>query len=181
MPLTCPNPETITPLIGSGNYVFSLQKFPELTFFVQEAEIPSISLGVSIVASSVYDIPLPGETMEYADFSCTFIVDEKLSNYKAIHDWIVGLGFPENHQMYRDLLANSKNAVSLSELAKGFTDASLTILDNANRPVMQVQFADCFPIQLSGLQFSSSQSDASPVTCTATFTYSNYKLITATN
>ena len=178
MPLTCPNPQTISPLIGSGNYVFSLQKFPEMTFFVQEAEIPGISLGVAIISGSVHDITVPGETMQYSDLSCTFIVDEKLNNYRAIHGWIVGLGFPENHEMYRSLMANSKNSLGLSELAKGFTDGSLTILDNANKPVIQVQFSDCFPTQLSGLQFSSGQSDASPITCTVTFSYSNYKIIT---
>ena len=61
--LTCPSPVNITPLIGSGNYVFGLVKFPEITFFVQEVELPDISLGVSVQYSSVHDVPIPGDTM----------------------------------------------------------------------------------------------------------------------
>ncbi len=174
--LTCPSPTTITPLYGSGNYSFSLVKFPEITFFVQDVELPSISLGVVTQNSSVHEIPIPGETMTYGELTCTFQVDSKMENYLAIHNWIVGLGYPSGHKLYKDLMANAKNATSLSELAKGYTDGVLTILDNSNTPIIQAQFVDCFPVNLSGMQFTTTNPDSAPVTAQVTFEYTYYKL-----
>ena len=176
--LTCPSPQTVTPLIGSGNYIFNLVKFPEITFFVQEAELPEISLGTIIQTSSVHDIPIPGESMEYGNLTCTFQVDSKMENYLAIHNWIVGLGYPTGHKLYKDLMANAKNAGSMSELAKGYTDGALTILDNAYKPIIQARFVDCFPTNLSGIQFRSNESDSSPLTSQVTFAYTYYTLST---
>lgn len=176
--LSCPSPANLNPLMGSGNYQFSLVKFPEISFMLQSAEIPSMSLGVSILSSSVHDYPVPGESLSYADFTCSFIVDEKLSNYMAIYEWIVGLGYPENHQMYRDLLANSKNQASLSELAKSATDGVLTILGNNNLPVAQAHFRDAFPTQLGAIEFRSTNSDSEPIIANVTFAYSYYTMST---
>lgn len=175
--LTCPTPTVITPLIGSGNYLFSLTKFPELTFFVQEVELPDISLGVSVQSSSVHDIPIPGDTMDYADLTCTFQVDSAMNNYLAINRWMMGLGYPERHQLYKDLMNDAKNANSYTEIAKGYTEGVLSILDNAQRPIVQAVFVDCFPTRLSGLQFSSTNTDAAPITAQVTFTYTYYKLL----
>jgi hypothetical protein len=178
--LTCPSPQTVTPLLGSGNYIFSLVKFPEITFFVQEVELPSITLGTIVQSSSVHDIPIPGETMEYADLTCTFQVDSKMENYLAIHNWIVGLGYPSNHQLYKNLMNNSKNSTSLSELSKGYTDGTLTIMDNSYTPIIQARFVDCFPTALSGIQFNSTNSDSAPLTSQVTFAYTYYELVTNT-
>jgi hypothetical protein len=176
--LTCPSPANITPLIGSGNYVFSLAKFPEITFFVQEVELPEISLGVAVQYSSVHDVPIPGDTMEYGDLNCTFQIDSKMENYLALHRWMIGLGYPEKHDLYKELMNDPKNANSYLEISKGYTEGALTILDNAMKPIAQVTFVDCFPIRLSGIQFNSTNPDASPVTAQATFTYTYYKIAT---
>ena len=177
--LTCPSPAIITPLIGSGNYVFGLSKFPEITFFVQEVELPEISLGTAVQYSSVHDVPIPGDTMEYGDLNCTFQVDAEMKNYLALHKWIIGLGYPEKHELYKELMADPKNANSYTELSKGYTEGFLTIMDNAHRPIVQVTFVDCFPTRLSGIQFSSTNSDAAPITAQVTFTYSYYKITTS--
>ena len=176
--LTCPSPQTVTPLLGTGNYVFSLVKFPEITFFVQDVQLPDISLGTVVQRSTVHDIPIPGETMEYGELTCTFQVDSKMENYLALHNWIVGLGYPSNHQLYKNLMANAKNSNSLTELSKGYTDGTLSILDNAYKPIIQARFVDCFPVRLSGIDFNSTNSDSLPLTSQVTFEYTYYELTT---
>jgi hypothetical protein len=143
---------------------------------LQSVELPSIQLGTAMMATSVHDVPLPGENLTFSDLTFSFIVNEDMSNYLAIHEWMMGLGYPESHQMYKDLLLNSKNAASLSEIAKGFTDGVLTILGNYNKPIMQVVFVDAFPISISGMNFSSNNSDSEPIIATATFAYAHYTL-----
>lgn len=174
--LTCPSPLEIKPLIGSGNYTFSTVKFPDITFMVKEVELPSIELGEAIMPTAVNDIPVPGDTLKFAPLTCTFVVDEKMTNYLVLNDWMVAMGFPEDHDMYRDLIQRSSNSITNTELSKGYTDAVLTILGNNNMPLIQAFFADCFPISLSGLRFSSGMTDASPMTADVTFVYSYYSM-----
>jgi hypothetical protein len=173
--LTCPSPSNINPLNPNG-FLFSVSKLPELTFFVQDVELPSLSIGTVIQSSSVQDIKIPGETADFGSLSVEFLVDEQFANYKAIYSWMVGLTYPETHDMYKAFLASAKNANSYSELAKGYSDASLTILDSSNNPVQRITFIDAFPTSLSTLPFTSQSSDVQFLRATATFDYTYYTL-----
>jgi hypothetical protein len=174
--LSVPTPTNVNPLFGSGNFSFNLVKFPEIAFMLQSVELPSIQLGTALMSTLVHDIPFPSETLTFSDLTVSFIVNEDMSNYMAIHEWMMGLGYPESHEMYKELLRNSKNAVSLSELSKGFTDGVLTILGNYNKPIMQAVFVDAFPISIGGMNFNSNNSDSEPIIATATFAYAHYTL-----
>lgn len=180
MNLTCPSPGEIKPLLGTGNFTVSVVRFPEITFFVQDVELPSIALGVAEQRTSVNDVPIPGETLTYSPLVCTFQVDERMNNYFAVHAWMSAMGFPASHKMYSDFLAQTGSVLTMDELSKGYSDATLTVLGNNNRPLMQARFVDCFPINLSGIRFSSTNSEAAPVTAEVTFVYSHYLLSTAT-
>jgi hypothetical protein len=168
--------EQFNPLYGSGNYSFGLTKFPEISFMLQSVNLPGIELGVIQQTSSVHDVPVPGETMTYDDLSVSFIVDENLVNYLAIQSWIVGMGYPENHEQYRAALRNSKNSGNLSELSKGFTDAVLTIMGNNQLPIVRASFRDCFPSRLSGIDFNAANTDSDVIIAQVTFSYSYYSI-----
>jgi len=173
--LTCPSPSNINPLNPNG-FLFSISKLPELTFFVQDVELPSLSIGTVLQSSSVQDIKIPGETAEFGSLSVSFLVDEQFANYKAIYAWMVGLTYPENHDMYKAFLSSDKNANGYSELTKGYSDASLTILNSSNNPVQRITFVDTFPTSLSTLPFTSQSNDVQFLRATATFDYTYYTL-----
>jgi hypothetical protein len=97
-----------------------------------------------------------------------------LSNYKAIYNWVVALGFPENHQQYLNLI-NSAELASLSELAKNYSDATLGILDSSNNPIQSIIFYDLFPISIDSLMFQSTNQDVQYLIGNATFRYAYYK------
>ncbi len=173
--LTCPYPGNINPLLLS-QYQFSIAKLPSLTYFVQETEIPEMSLGSSLQASSVHDIKLPGDTLEFADITVQFIIDEELNNWNAIFFWMQALGFPESNQQFTNFINAQVNSNTYSVLSKMVSDGTLTILDNTNNPKQIFTFVDMFPISLSGLRFSSQTTDKDPAIGTATFAYSYYKI-----
>ena len=81
---------------------FKMNKIPKVEFFVQTANIPGINLGTATVPSPLYDYPVPGDKIQYQTLDLSFLVDENLNNYKELHDWISGLGFPSNHQQFAD-------------------------------------------------------------------------------
>ena len=82
-------------------FQFSLSKVPKTTFFSNSARIPDLSLGTAIQPVYLKDIDVPGDKLSYGDFNLRFLVDENLTNYMAIHNWLTGLGYPESTSQFK--------------------------------------------------------------------------------
>lgn len=171
--LTAPVPSNISTLNPNG-FLFSIQKYPELTYFIQEVSLPNISLGQALQATSVHDIKVPGDTMEFADLSLNFLVDEKMENYVAIYNWMVGLGTPTSHALYTAYLNNIKNENSYTDVSKTVSDCILTVLSSDNQPIKKFTFVDAFPTDLSTITFQSTNTDVNYVVATLNMAYSYY-------
>ena len=165
--------------IGNRNFLspvgfkFTLSKEPKVAFFCNSAGIPQITLGTEIQATYLKDIDVPGDKITYNDFSLKFLVDEDMSNYMAIHNWITGLGFPETTQQYGNLITNEDG---LQDPKKAFSDGSLYILDSNYNTNSVVKFKDLFPISLSSLDFDSTKTDIQYFTAEVTFKYTIYNI-----
>lgn len=171
--LTCPLPENINPLSPNG-YMFTLQRLPELSYFCQEVSLPAITLPEATQLNPFSKIPLSGDQIEFDTLRIQFLIDDKMKNYRAIHDWIVGLGFPENNSQYTQTIEVS-NMPGLSEVAKSTSDATLIILGNNNMPIQAIQFADCVPESLESITFVSNNQDVQYLIGSASFRYTYYK------
>ena len=168
--------------IGNRNFLspvgfkFSLAKEPKVAFFCNAAKIPEIALGTALQPTYLKDIDVPGDKLSYGDFRLTFLVDENLTNYMAIHNWLLGLGFPDSTKQFDDL---TKNVDGIDDLQKQFSDGSLHILNSNYRDVAIVKFRDLFPINLSSLEFESSETDIKYFTAEVTFKYTIYDMLAA--
>ena len=96
----------------------------------------------------------------------TFKVDEDLSNYREIHDWLRSLGFPESFAEYKALAANAEYTGTGIK-----SDISLIVLNALKRPNFEITFRDAFPVFLSEVMFDTTLADVQYVTATATFKY----------
>jgi len=173
--LTCPLPENINPLSPNG-YMFTLQRLPELTYFCQEVSLPAITLPEATQLNPFSKIPLSGDQIDFDTLRVQFLVDEKMSNYRSIHDWIVGLGFPENNSQYSQEIEGA-TILGSSEVARSSSDATLVILGNNNKPIQVIQFSDCVPESLESITFTSTNQDVQYLIGSASFRYSYYKFI----
>ena len=172
---------------------FKMNKIPKVEFFVQTANIPGISLGTATVPTPLYDYPVPGDTINYSTLDISFLVDENLNNYKELHDWISGLGFPKNHQQFADLQATSadrfpgstaSSAATGSKqtpapLAEGgtYSDATLTVLSSKNIAKTEIRFSNVYPISLGSLSYDIKASDVDYLQVQASFNYLNYDIV----
>ena len=52
----------------------------------------------------------------------SFMVDENLENYREIHGWLVGLGFPTKHSEYSNLVSSGTDRFPISTVSSGATD-----------------------------------------------------------
>tara|TARA_X000000368_G_scaffold416949_1_gene412042 strand:- start:1140 stop:1694 length:555 start_codon:yes stop_codon:yes gene_type:complete len=155
-------------------FKFTIAKTPKVEFFCNSARIPEISLGSAVQPSYLKNIDVPGDKLEYGDFSLRFLVDENLENYMAIHNWLTGLGFPESTQQFKNLTTNQDNR---RESDEQFSDASLHILNSNYRDVAIVKFDGLFPQSLTSLEFEATDTDINYFTADVSFKYTYYEIV----
>jgi hypothetical protein len=173
--ITCPIPSNINPLSPNG-FLFTIQKLPELNFFAQSVNLPGITLGSPEYGNPFQVQPIPGESLTYDQLTVQFLIDETMTNYQAIYNWIVALGFPNDYEQYTTFVSEDNRGIT-SELATNYSDATLQILSGNNQVVKTVQFVDLFPIALDSLQFAGTNTDVQYLIGNATFRYGYYKFL----
>ena len=141
-----PKPRPGTPIenrnfLSPVGFKFGLQRSPGVAYFCNEANIPDMTLGEAIQPTYLRDIPTPGDKIQFGDLSLRFLVDEDLTNYMEIQNWIRGLGFPESLSEFSDL---EKEAVMPSNFGNAekniYSDGTLQILSSNLIPKFQVKF-----------------------------------------
>ena len=88
------SPITNRNFLSPVGFKFALKRSPAVAFFCNEANIPSMDLGVAEQPTYLKNIPTPGDKIQFGDLNLRFLVDEDLKNYMEIQNWIRGLGFP---------------------------------------------------------------------------------------
>ena len=171
-------PLTNRNFLSPVGFKFSLKRAPAVAFFCNQANIPSMDLGIAEQPSYLRNIPVPGDKIEFGDLTLRFLVDEDLVNYMEIQNWIRGIGFPENLTQIYEFQKNDKEKSPYAETGELnlYSDGTLTILDSMNRPKFKVKFNDMFPYRLSTLEFDATQTDIEYFTALVSFKYSIYNI-----
>lgn len=162
------NQNMLSPL----GFRFQLSRTPKTNYFIQQASIPSLSLGEFDLDDPFVKLPIPGTKLRYDTLTLEFIVDEDLENYLEIHDWLKGLGFPDNYNQYSALQNSSDNS---SKAAGVYSDGTLIILTSNHNANYRVKFNEMFPIMLSDLTFNSTLTDVDYLKASVTFRYRTYE------
>lgn len=169
-----------------SQFRFSLLKVPNVEYFVTDVNLPGVSFsGDATISTRFTSVHFMGDSMEFEDLEVTFLVNEALENYREIHDWMIGIGFPKDNQQYIDAIGSEQNMnpiASKVDNAKAtgkpsvlMSDATLTILTNKNNPNLRVNFKNCFPTSLSGLSYTTQGTDTEQLTASVTFKYDIYE------
>ena len=177
---------------AATQFKFNIIKLPKVEFFCTSVNIPGITLGSTTQETSLRDIPIPGDTLSYSPLNVDFLVDENLENYREIHGWLTGLGFPKSHAQFETFInagsdrfptsnatANSREAGKVDDVGfdvgAQYSDATLSILSSKNNPILEVRFRDLYPTSLSGLSYDQQAGDTSYLTGTVAFSYLIYE------
>jgi hypothetical protein len=160
-------------------FTFAVQMLPSVSFFCQSASIPTMALGSAILPTPLVDIPTPGDKLTFGELTIKFQIQENFANYMELFSWMVTLGFPQDNaqfatkNIYARSRGDSRPAVRKSDI-EDYSDATLTVYTADNNPVAEFRFADCFPIRLEGLDFSSTNESGEYMIGTATFVYRQF-------
>ena len=165
--------------------------FPTTEWFVTRCNIPGVSMGQGVQATSLIDMPIIGDKLTYDDFYCTFIIDEQLKNYTEMHDWLINMGAPSSHQQFNaqtrpDQFKRPQQTIkdihqegwgTASDTDRDlYSNLDLFILSSKNNPVVKITMYESFPTSLTNIEYSQAETDTSYAECTATFAYSYFTI-----
>lgn len=170
----CPVPNTMNYATANG-FMLSITKLPNIEFFCTEANIPGITLPAIDTNFPLSMVPVPGDIMTFDPLTIQFLIVEDFSNYEAIFNWMIGLGFPESNDQYRNFI-QSQDTNLYGELAKGYSDGFIQPLNGQNNSTRTFRFVDMFPTRLESLQLSSILTDVVYLAGVATFEYNYFKI-----
>ena len=171
---------------------FKITKLPKVEFFIQSANLPSVTLDEVQQPTRLKAIAMPGSTLTFGNLELSFLVDENLDNYKELHDWIIGLGTPESDEQFAGLLATGSDRFpgstassaptgsnTASPLNEGaiYSDATLTVLNSKNIPKTEIRFRNVYPVSLSGLSYDIKASDVDYIQASTSFSYMGYEIV----
>ena len=178
-----PRPGTVIEnrnFLSPVGFKFGLQRAPGVAFFCNEANIPNITLGEAVQPTYLKDIPVPGDKIQFGDLSLRFLVDEDLTNFMEIQNWIRGLGFPESLAEFEELEEKGTLADALGQFKKSgddiYSDGTLQILSSNLVRKFHVKFSDLWPYSLTTMTFDATDTDIQYFTADVSFKYTIYTL-----
>jgi|TARA_R100000005_G_C4927731_1_gene158103 hypothetical protein len=157
--------------LAPTGFKFTLARTPKVDFLAQSANIPEITMGFAVQSTYLKDLPIPGDKLNYGDFTLRFIVDEDLVNYRTIQDWLRGLAYPETIEEYSEWIEGD-------QLKKdpNTSDGTLLIYNSSFRVCTKVKFRGLFPTSLTTVAFDAAATDVEYVTADVTFKYDIYDI-----
>jgi len=153
------------------NFQFQIQKAPNINFFIQKANVPSLQLQDSTTPNPFVRNPSPGDHINFGNLDITFKVDEDLQNYLEVYNWIKALGFNHDFGQY----ANIAN----QPVASGngiYSDISLTILSSSKQPNYTITYIDAFPVTIGGFTMNTVDPNVNYIECSASFKYTYFNV-----
>ena len=141
-------------------------RLPNVNFFCQRINIPSIGLGLASQATPFSDIPVLGDKLIFEQLTLNFIVSEDLSNYLEIYNWLISIGFPENDTQFN---LNNSNVEPTENLR---SDMNIIINTNKSNPNYSITFRDAFPVSLGSIELDVATASLEPIILDVSFAYS---------
>lgn len=148
-------------------FAFKINRLPNVEFFVQGASIPSVSMNETVSTTPFKSIHLAGDRLTTDPFTVTIRVDENMSAYEEILNWMVGLTKPNSFDEYK-ALQNSDDGL--------YSDASLIILNSSQNPNVEFSFKKIFPTSMSSINMDVTAQGITYVTCEVTFQHNGFEI-----
>lgn len=134
-------------ILSPNKFRVLIQALPDTEVLAQTIALPDISGNIVPQYTNQWlDAHKPGDKISYSDLQISFIIDEDLTNYKAIKDWI------------------EKSVRGIEGYQ--FTDITVYALTNNSTPNVKMIFKNCTPYNLPGFNFDVATDEGTPVVVT---------------
>lgn len=152
---------------------FVIKRMPAVNFFVQTVTIPSVTMGETPLNTPFTLLNFPGSVLTFSELQIGFRLDEDMNNYLEVYNWLRSMtrvsGFEESTAWTNNTLPMNETGVT--------SDATLTLLNSAMNPNIEITFTDLFPSSLGEINFATTDQDLNYMECFATFKYTKFEVV----
>jgi len=146
------------------------ENYPNLEYFAQSVTHPGMIMNpVEVPYKQLSGIPLTGAKLTYNELSANLILDENLSSYDEMYNWMRRLLTQE------EIPAIKRNFKT--KVVPTYSDIVVSILSSHNNKTKQIKYIDCIPIALGDITFESTATGTEFVTFAISFRFSYFDLI----
>jgi len=147
-----------TNLLQPTKYTVSFPEISDTVYFCQKVNLPGLNLQELTQVTPNLDLYVPGTKLTYGNFEMEFLVNEDLSSWLFVHNWMRGI------------------TTDMGYRTKPKAEAILTIYSNQNNPKFRIKYRDIFPLSLSDIEFDTTKSAEEHIYATATFKYNYFDI-----
>ena len=146
------------------------ENYPNLEYFAQSVTHPGMIMNpVEMPYKQLSGIPFTGAKLTYNELSANLILDENLSSYDEMYNWMRRLLTQE------EIPAIKRNFKT--KVVPTYSDIVVSILSSHNNKTKHIKYIDCIPIALGDITFESTATGTEFVTFTISFRFSYFDLI----
>ena len=146
------------------------ENYPNLEYFAQSVTHPGMIMNpVEMPYKQLSGIPFTGSKLTYNELSANLILDENLSSYDEMYNWMRRLLTQE------EIPAIKRNFKT--KVVPTYSDIVVSILSSHNNKTKHIKYIDCIPIALGDITFESTATGTEFVTFTISFRFSYFDLI----
>jgi hypothetical protein len=147
-------------LLTKPNFYFVLSNLPQVTYFLQRVNLPSITLPATSGQPSPFALgQVSGTKALFGDLAFEFKLDEAMLNYMELFGWIKSLGVITAFQTTPTITA--ANVV----------DGTLLIADQQKNFLSAVTYVNIIPTGLGDVKFDTTDTTGGSITAEASFRY----------
>jgi hypothetical protein len=143
-------------------------------YFCQSVNIPGVSVGQAPINYPSVAVYAPGNQIAYNNFNITFTVDEALKSWQEMYNWFRSFASPDGTDERNRLSELQNTYKTIPKNKPWYSDATLTVLNNLNNPVVRVKFTNMFPVSLSDINFDTKMSADDIISVDAVFVYEQF-------
>ena len=147
--------------------VIDRKKFGNLEYFAQAVNHPSVSVAAAELQYKRVNLHMAGDKLTFNELTATIILDENLSAYSEMYDWMKRLVESPNQTRTFGEDGDYSTAV----------DITLSVLSSKNNAVKQIRYIDCVPTELGDISFEATTQDVQMLTFPISFRFSYFELV----
>jgi hypothetical protein len=148
--------------------VIDRKKFGNLEFFAQTVEHPSVAIETAEIPFRRVNLHMAGDKLTFGQLSANIILDENMSAYTEMYDWVQRLVTETNTTKFDTRYDNDPTTT---------VDISVIVLSSNNNQVKRIKYVDCVPVDIGSVSFQATTQDVQYLTFPVTFSFSYFEIV----
>jgi hypothetical protein len=139
-----------------------VDRTPNTEYYCTAVSIPSVLIGETPFQTATRTVSVYADKLNFDFLNIRMIIDEDLSNYQEIYNWINEIVYTEDTEM--------RNKAS---------DITVAVLSSHNNVVKYFRFTGAFPISIGALDFDAGSTDVEYISTEVQFKFTDMEVVEA--